>query len=56
MVAAGMAIKKLNAIDRARSFNPTFCTWFLKKTTTSYKGRPWNPGRKMFLLFNDAYR
>jgi hypothetical protein len=34
-VAAGIAIRKLNEIDAALSFNPTLFTWLMKNTATS---------------------
>jgi hypothetical protein len=50
MVAAGMAVRKLKAIERARSINPTFLTWLVKNLITSNRGVPWNPGRMILLL------
>src|SRR5258708_35228724 len=56
MVAAGIAVRKLKAMDRARSFNPTFLTWLEKNRTTSYKGIPWNPGKMILLLLASSQR
>src|ERR1700720_95417 len=56
IVAAGMAVRKLNAMLRARSFSPTFFTWLEKNCTTSYKGIPWNPGKMILLLFASIQR
>lgn len=48
MKRGGMAIRKLNATEAALSFNPICCVCFMKKTTTSYKGIPSNPGNITF--------
>jgi hypothetical protein len=52
----GMAIRKLNEMEDARSLNPTFFTCSKKKTTTSYRGTLSNPGRIIFLLFEISER
>src|ERR1700712_162979 len=40
ITAAGIAMRKLNAIADALSFKPTFFTCLKKNATTSYSGRP----------------
>jgi hypothetical protein len=50
MIAGGMAITKLNAIDEARSVIPTAFTWLKKNFITSNRGIPLNPGKDFALL------
>jgi hypothetical protein len=55
MIAGGIAITKLNAMDEARSLIPTVFTWPKKNWITSYNGMPRNPGNEMDLLFRTRY-
>ena len=41
---AGKAISRLNEMAAALSVKPTLFTCLKKKMTTSYKGKPLNPG------------
>ena len=50
MIAGGIAITKLNAIEEARSVIPTDFTWLKKNFTTSNRGMPLNPGSEFALL------
>ncbi len=55
MIAGGMAITKLKAIEEALSVIPTVFTWPKKNFTTSNKGIPLNPGSDDTLLFRTIY-
>ena len=50
MVAAGMAITKLNEIAAARSLRPTLMICAEKDFQTLYSGCPSQPGNTIFLL------
>jgi hypothetical protein len=49
MSRGGTAMRKLNDIDAALSFNPICCVCLRKKVTTSYKGIFSNPGNSILL-------
>lgn len=51
IIAGGMAIIKLKAMEAALSWIPTVFSWATKKLTTSYKGIFLKPGREVALLF-----
>jgi hypothetical protein len=51
IVAAGIAIRKLNETAAALSFKPTLFIWWMKNIVTSYNGTRSKPGRMIFLLF-----
>jgi hypothetical protein len=51
IIAGGMAITKLKAMDAALSWMPTVFTWPKKKLMTSNKGTPRKPGIEVALLF-----
>ena len=48
MKKGGMAIRKLNAMDAALSFNPISVVCRIKNFETSYKGSFSNPGKMIF--------
>jgi hypothetical protein len=50
MIAGGMAITKLNAIEEALSVIPTVLTCPKKNLITSKRETPLNPGRDVDLL------
>ena len=51
MIAGGIAITKLNAMDDALSVIPTDFIWLKKNLITSKSGMPRNPGNEFALLF-----
>jgi hypothetical protein len=51
MIAGGIVIVKLKAIADALSVKPVFWACMKKNRTTSKRGMPWKPGRRIFLLF-----
>src|SRR6185437_12617161 len=56
IMAAGMAIRKLKEMARARSIRPTFFTWLEKKATISKSDTPCKPGKMIFLLLASRKR
>jgi hypothetical protein len=51
MITAGIVMVKLKAMADALSVKPTFFACKKKNRTTSNRGMPSKPGRKIFLLF-----
>lgn len=52
MIAGGIAITKLKAMEEALSVMPTVLTWPTKNLATSKMGIPRKPGKETALLFN----